>query len=71
VRSLDYEDVEDDLHTVQVSTTNQGIESTLDYSVQTQVSEPQTDLKRVRVLVSWAADRARHVEVLTDVARLR
>lgn len=71
VRSLDFEDVEDDLHTVQVSTTNQGLESTLDYSIQTQVSEPQSDLKRVRILVSWAGDRARHVEVLTDVARLR
>lgn len=71
VRSQAYDDVVDGTYTVQVTTNNQGVELKQDFSVQTLVSEPQTNLKRVRVLVSWSGERARHVEVFTDVARLR
>ncbi len=71
VRSQAYDDVVDGTYTVQVTTNNQGVELKQDFSVQTLVSEPQTNLKRVRVLVSWTGERARHVEVFTDVARLR
>ena len=71
VRSLYYDNVVDSTSTESVTTNNQGVALTRDYSVQTLVTIPQTDLKRVRVLVSWTGDRARHVEVLAYVARYR
>jgi len=71
IRGLDYDTIENGTYTVQVNTSNQGVELRQGFSVQTLVSEPQTNLKRVRVLVSWTGERARHVEVFTDVARLR
>ena len=57
---------------VELTTNNQGISTAQSYSIQTSVSPTTSpDLRRVRVVVSWTADRARYVEVLTDVARLR
>ena len=71
VRALDFDTVADADSTETMGTTNLGVSSSVAYTVQTRVSLTETNLKRVRVLVSWTGDRARHVEVLTDVARLR
>lgn len=75
IRSLDFDSVvetgADPGGAVAVPTSNQGVASNLEYSIQTKVQELEPNLKRVRVVVSWTADRARYVEVLTDVARIR
>lgn len=67
IRAMPYDNLVSDYTTVAVASTQTGIQQSTTYGVQTEVTDQSPGLKRVRILVSWTRDRARHVEVLTDV----
>lgn len=71
LRAADFDLLTPSFQGVDVESINAGVSSAMNYTVQTNVTELEPDLKRLRVVVSWNGERARWVEVTTDVARLR
>lgn len=65
-----FDQVTDSLTTVSMASRSAGQPAALDYTVQTLVSRPQTDLERIEVLVGWTTDTARMVRLQTYRVRL-